>query len=160
MYKAAIRALMRHSVRRLNAGDASMMLKMAAPDVFIAFPGDNTWSTMFRPVEAGNEQHATHRGIEECRAFADRFTERGVQFAIEDILVNGPPWRTRIGLRVRSFVPSSTPGQPDEYANRAMALLDVRWGKLVAWEDYEDTERVAAWDRRQTRAVGPPGAVG
>jgi len=152
MYKAAIRALMRHSVKRLNAGDASMLLKLASPDVVMAFPGDNSWSTMFRPHQCGRRQHRTHRGLEECRTFADRFTDHGVQFEIEDILVNGPPWNTRIGLRVRSFVPPVAPGAPDEYANRAMAMLDVRWGRLVAWEDYEDTERVAAWDRRRAAA--------
>ncbi len=153
MYKASIRALMRYSVKKLNAGDASMLLKMASPDAYIAFPGDNSWSTMFRPVgQAVRDQRPTHRGIEECRAFADQFTENGVQFEIEDILVNGPPWNTRIGLRVKSFIPPERPGEPDVYNNRALALLEVKWGKLVAWEDYEDTERVAAWDARRLGA--------
>lgn len=152
MYKATIRALMRYSVKRLNAGDASMLLKLASPDAYIAFPGNNSWSTMFRPAEVGRAQHPTHRGIEECRAFANQFTENGVQFDIEDILVNGPPWNTRIGLRVTSFIPPARPGDADIYNNRALALLEIKWGKLVAWEDYEDTERVAAWDERRAAA--------
>jgi len=68
-----------------------------------------------------------------------------VQFQIEDILVNGPPWNTRVALRVTSFKPG--PADTDEYNNRAIALLETRWGRLMAWEDYEDTERVAAWDQ-------------
>lgn len=145
MYKAAIRALMRHSVRRLNAGDYSLMLRLASPDLELAFPGENSWATMFRPQVTGRRQHATHRGIEEASAFADRFVAEGVQFQIEDILVNGPPWNTRIALRVQSYAVDQATGT-DDYANRAIALLEVRWGRLTRWEDYEDTQRVAAWD--------------
>ena len=153
MYKASIRALLRHSINKLNSGDYSLMLKMASPDFELTFPGENSWATMFRPTHRDRACHPTHRGIEECRAFADRFTANGIQFDIEDILVNGPPWNTHIGLRVVSFLPGARPGDPDEYNNRAIALLHVRWGKLVSWEDYEDTERVAAWDARQAEAV-------
>lgn len=152
MYKASIRALMRYSIRRLNEGDVSLLLKMASDDFAIVFPGDNSWSTMFRPAETGRQPHATHRGKEEGLAFGKRFTEQGVQFEIEDILVNGPPWNTRIALRVQSFVPAKDGAGPDEYANRAIALMEIRWGRLVKWEDYEDTERVAAWDARRAAA--------
>ena len=145
MYKASIRALLRHSVNNLNKGDYSLLLKMASPDFELVFPGENSWATMFRPQRRGREPHATHRGIEEAIAFADRFVAEGIQFEIEDILVNGPPWNTRIALRVRDFLPGGN-GQPDMYNNRAVLFLEVRWGRLLRWEDYEDTERVAAWD--------------
>ena len=152
MYKATVRMLMRYSVKKLNSGDARLFMKLADKDAVIAFPGNNSWATMFRPVDPGREQHATHRGLAECQAFADRFVDEGVQFEIEDILVNGPPWNTRIALRVRSFLPG--PDGIDIYNNRAIALLETRWGRLIAWEDYEDTERVAAWDRaREIAAV-------
>lgn len=151
MYKATVRAIVRHSIRRLNAGDPDLLLRMAAPDVELAFPGDNTWAAMFRPVAKGRHVHTTHRGIDECRAFADRFVDEGIQFHVEDILVNGPPWNTRIALRVHDFRPGP-PGE-DDYANRAVAVLELRWGRLVRWEDYEDTERVADWDRRQEVAT-------
>ncbi len=150
MYKATLRAAIRYSVGKLNSGDASLFLKLARPDAAIAFPGDNSWASMFRPVEKGRDRHPTHRGIEECRAFADRFTDEGVQFEIEDILVNGPPWNTRVGLRVKSFRPG--PDGIDDYNNRAVAILELQWGRLVAWEDYEDTQRVAAWDQSRELA--------
>ena len=38
MYKASIRALLRHSINKLNSGDYSLMLKMASPDFELAFP--------------------------------------------------------------------------------------------------------------------------
>ena len=148
MYKATIRALLRHSVQRLNDGDFSLMLKMASPDFELAFPGVHSWSTMFRPQVLGRERHVTHLGIDEAVAFAERFVAEGIQFEIEDILVNGPPWRTRIAVRVRDFIPSSAGGE-DVYANRAILFQEIRWGRLVRWETYEDTQRVAEWDARQ-----------
>ena len=147
MYKAIIRMMVRRNVAQLNAGNATPMLKMASRDVELRFPGDNSWSTMFRPVTKGRAPHATHRGLDECRAFADRFAAQGIQFELEDILVNGGPWNTRIAMRLHSFLPAA---DGDQYNNRAIAVLELKWGKLVAWEDYEDTERVAAWDRAQT----------
>jgi ketosteroid isomerase-like protein len=145
VYKAIIRMMVRQNVARLNAGDAGPMLKMASKDVELRFPGENSWSTMFHPVVKGRQPHVTHRGLDECRAFADRFAANGIQFKLEDIMVNGGPWNTRVAMRLQSFLPGAN--GTDDYNNRAMAVLELRWGKLVAWEDYEDTERVAAWDR-------------
>lgn len=149
MYKASVRAMMRYSIKRLNAGDSSLMLKLASPDFELAFPGENSWASMFRPQHSGRERHVTHCGIEEGTAFAERFVGEGIQFRIEDILVNGPPWNTRIALRVHSFLPGAG-GGPDRYNNRAVLFLEVRWGRLVRWEDYEDTQRVAAWDESRS----------
>lgn len=147
MYKASIRALMRYSINKLNHGDYSMMLRMASPRFELAFPGDNSWASMFRPVEPGRQRHVTHRGLDEAKAFADRVVKEQINFTIEDILVNGPPWNTRIALRVHDFI--SGDGAGDDYNNRAVLFLEVRWGRLVRWEDYEDTERVARWDAQK-----------
>jgi ketosteroid isomerase-like protein len=141
MYKAMIRALFRRNVRQLNQGNYRPLLKMAAPDAELAFPGDNSWAAMFRPVERSHAQHTTHRGPAELEAFAQRFVEHGLAIEVDDILVNGPPWRTRICARV-------TDGTPDGvYANRVCLFVEARWGRIHRWEDYLDTERVAAWDR-------------
>jgi ketosteroid isomerase-like protein len=147
MYKWTVRTLVRRGIERLNAGDPSFLLRMTAPNVELCFPGDNSWATMFRPTEAGRARHVTHRGIDEARAFAQRFVEEGVTFEIEDILVNGGPWNTRIALRAHNYI--ATPAG-DTYNNRVVAVLELRWGRLHRWEDYEDTQRVAAWDRRRT----------
>ncbi len=147
MYKATIRALLRHGVRRLNEGDYSVLLKLARPDFELSFPGDHSWSTMFRPQVLGRERHVTHRGLDEAIAFADRFVAEGIQFEIEDVLVNGPPWNTRIAVRVRDFIPGPD-GGADAYNNRAILFQELRWGRLVRWETYEDTQRVADWDAR------------
>jgi ketosteroid isomerase-like protein len=145
MYKAAVRALLRHSIKKLNGGDYSLLLKLAHPRFELAFPGDNSWSTMFRPVVRGRHRHVTHHGVTEASAFAERFVSEGIQFHVEDILVNGPPWNTRIAVRIHDYIPGPG-GGADRYANRAVLFLETRWGRLVRWEDYEDTERVTEWD--------------
>ena len=91
--------------------------------------------------------------VAEARAFADRFVAQGIQLHIEDILVNGPPWKTRIAVRAHDFIPNPR-GDGDVYNNRAVLFLEVRWGRLVRWEDYEDTERVAVWDSATTNHPG------
>src|SRR4051812_39431090 len=157
MYKTIVRKLVRHGIEEMNAGNPEFILKLAAPDAQLVFPGDNSWAAMCRPVVKGRQPHATHRGIEECRRFAQRFVDEGIQFHIEDILVNGPPWRTRVALRVHDFKAGALgDGSDDEYNNRAVAFLELRWGRLLRWEDYEDTERVADWDRRQDTSAAPP----
>lgn len=151
MYKTAVRALVRHSISRLNQGDATLLLRLASADAELAFPGDNTWAAMHRPVEKGRHRHVTHRGVDECRTFAERFVNEGLRFEIEDILVNGPPWNLRVAVRAHDFIARPTAGD-DVYNNRVVAFLELRWGRLVRWEDYEDTERVAAWDRQRETA--------
>jgi hypothetical protein len=106
---------------------------------------------MFRPVVKGRLPHDTHRGLDECRAFADAFVEQRIQFVIEDILVTGPPWRTRVAIRLHDFAVAGD--GTDAYTNRAVAFLELRWGRLVVWEDYEDTERSAEWDSRRGAAA-------
>jgi len=151
VYKASIRALVRHSIAKLNQGDATLLLRLASADAELAFPGDNSWAGMHRPVEKGRTRHVTHRGIEECRTFAERFVGEGIQLGIEDIVVNGPPWNLRVAVRAHDFIAGPTGGD-DVYNNRAVLFLEMRWGRLIRWEDYEDTERVAAWDRRREAA--------
>lgn len=56
----------------------------------------------------------------------------------------------RRGARVDSLIAHRGLGKDN---NRAVAFLELRWGRLVRWEDYEDTERVAAWDREQSATV-------
>ena len=147
VYAAIVRRLIRRSIDKLNAGDPADLLAMATPDVVLRFPGDNRTARMFRPVVKGRQPHDTHRGVEECRAFADEFVAQGIRFVLEDVLVAGPPWRTRVAMRLHDFAPAED--GTDAYTNRAVAFLELRWGRLVVWEDYEDTERTADWDRRR-----------
>ena len=103
IYAALVRRLIGRSIDKLNAGDPRPLLAMAFDDVVLRFPGDNGWARMFRPVVKGRAPHDTHRGLEECRAFAEAFVEQQIRFVVEDVLVNGPPWRTRVAIRLHDF---------------------------------------------------------
>lgn len=145
MYKAAVRRMIRSNIDHLNRGNYQPVLAGFADDATLAFPGSNTWSTMFRPANAGREQHVTHRGRAELERFLQRYVDEGLQMQVEDILVNGPPWNTRVAVRVVDWSLDSDGNE--RYCNRAVLFARAVWGKLVEQEDYEDTERVAAFDR-------------
>ena len=116
---------------------------MFADDVEFSFPGDNSWATEFRPLERGRQVHVTHRGTAEMERFLQRYVAAGLQMEVEDILVNGPPWNMRAAVRVHDWHPAigrrplHQPGSP---------VRHLEWGKLRTQEDYEDTERAAAFD--------------
>jgi len=154
MYKATVRALMRHGLARMNAGDGSFLLRMASPGAQLAFPGDNSFAAMYRPVVKGLEPHITHDGITEIRGFVDRFIANGTRLEADDILVNGLPHNCRVAVRGTVRMPGAATGDPDSYTNRVVAFITIRWGRMVAWEDYEDTQRVSEWDDAQ--AVADP----
>jgi ketosteroid isomerase-like protein len=153
MYKATVRWLIRRNLRRLNQGDYGPALAMYAPDATLTFPGDNSWAREFRPPEPGRQPFATLRGRAEIESFLSRYVGQGIQMEVEDILVNGPPWNARAAVVAHDWIPGR-PDQPgldgelghDRYNNRAVLFVRTRWGKIVAHEDFEDSERAAAYD--------------
>jgi ketosteroid isomerase-like protein len=146
MYKAAVRMLIRRNIRELNQGNYHPALSMFAPDAELSFPGDNTWSRQHRPSQAGRAAFPTHQGKAEIEAFLRRYVDNHIHMEVEDILVNGPPWNTRAAVRVHHWI--TGPDGNDLYSNRAVLMVRTAWGKIRSQEDYEDTERVSAFDAR------------
>jgi ketosteroid isomerase-like protein len=136
--------MIRRNIDRLNEGRAEPALAMFADDATLTFPGDNSWSRQFRAPGTGRDASPTHRGRAEIEAFVRRYVEHGIQMEVEDVLVNGPPWNTRVAVCVHDWVPG--PDGDDLYANRAVLRVHTRWGRITAQEDYEDTERARAYD--------------
>src|SRR4051812_40696175 len=116
MLSFVIRPLIRRQIAQLNAGNYEPLLKMAAPDAELRFPGVNSWSRVFRSPGTGTAYSSTHRGTAELAAFAQRFVEHGLHIDIEDILVAGPPWNTRICVRATDHAVDDDGRQV--YANR------------------------------------------
>ena len=153
MYKATVRRLIRRSIRLLNDGNYDASLAVFAADATLSFPGDNSWSGQFRSPQVGREQFATHRGKREIEAFLQRYVGTGMQMSVEDILVNGPPWKTRVAVRVNHGIVADGVAI---YNNRAVLMADIVWGKIRAQEDYEDTERVHTFDQDHPERAGRP----
>jgi hypothetical protein len=145
MYKAAVRWMIRRSIRQLNDGNYQPILSMFADGATLSFPGDNTWAAQHRPIERGRDAFVTHRGRAELESFLQRYVGEMIHMEVDDILVNGPPWNTRAAARVHHWI--TGPDGKVVYANRAVLFVTSRWGKIYSQEDYEDTERVADYDR-------------
>ena len=153
MYKAAVRWMMRRNIAALNRGDYAPVLAMFADDATLRFPGANTWSQQFREQHSGRQAVPTHRGRDEIEAFLRRYVDHGIQMEIEEILVNGPPWNMRAAAVVHDWIPGD---EGDRYANRAVLFVRSKWGKILAQEDFEDCERVTAYEHEYLDEDGRP----
>ncbi len=131
MYKVAVRWQVRRGLRRLNAGDPAPQLRAYASDAVLVFPGVSRWS-------------GRYEGRDAIAGFLGFFTEQRMQLTADDILVNGPPWRTRVVVTGRVMATGSD--GMTVYCNRAAMYAQARWGKITYQEDYEDTHRSERYD--------------
>jgi uncharacterized protein (TIGR02246 family) len=132
MYKAAVRWMIRRNVAALASGDPGPLLAGYAEDAVLVFPGDSSW---------GGE----HRGRDAIEVFLRRFIDNRLVGEVQEILVNGPPWRTTVCV-LFPVQATDTTGTV-VYENRAVLYARAVWGKIVFQEDFEDTHKVEAFDR-------------
>jgi hypothetical protein len=147
--------MIRRTIRHLNEGNYALALATFSDGATLAFPGDNSWANQHRPTQKSRESFATHRGRAEIEDFLRRYVDAGIQMEVEDILVNGPPWNTRAAVRVRDW--ALGPDGQDVYNNRAVLFVNSSWGRIHRQEDYEDTERAAAFDAVINRGASARG---
>ena len=132
--------LMAYTMRELNAGNPKPTLRMEARDVELTFPGESTWSGVFR-------------GRKELEAWLGRFCQAGLQISADEVIVKGFPWRTTICVRGTDHL--DAPGGERVYENRYVIWGRLRWGRLERYEVYEDTARARALDEWMTRTGHP-----
>jgi ketosteroid isomerase-like protein len=124
--------VLRRAIRRINEGDIGPMLGSYANDAVLVFPGDSSW---------GGE----HRGRNAIEAFLRRFVRAGIQFEAHEIVLTGWPWSATIWVRFSDH--AKAPDGTVVYENSGVIQAMTRWGKIVRQEDFEDTEKVTAFDR-------------
>jgi hypothetical protein len=56
-------------------------------------------------------------------------------------------------VRVHHWI--TGPDGNDLYSNRAVLMVRTAWGKIRSQEDYEDTERVSAFDTSHPTTAAP-----
>lgn len=136
MYKYSVRWMIRRNVRALSRGEIDPLVSSYSHDAVLVFPGESSWG-------------GRYEGRQAIEAFLRRFVDAGLEGEVHDILVNGPPWNTRVAVLFSDRAVEA--GQP-VYENRAMLYARAKWGKIVFQEDFEDTHRVEAFDEhlRQT----------
>lgn len=129
MFRLIVALRVRAAWEHLASGDYSYVLNQFAPSFAHSFAGDHA---------LGGERHSR----DSQRDWFERLflLLPGIEFTLEDVLVRGWPWRTRVValLRVRAAVA----GQP--YENEFVQTLDLRWGRITRIHNLEDTQKLAA----------------
>jgi len=116
---------------RTRAGDIRPTLLLDHADMQFTFPGDNSWSGVFR----GREEH---------RRWLERLARVGVKTEPDEVAVSGLPWNMTICVRGRSW--RDAPSGTRVYENRFVIWGRLRWGRLSDYEVYEDTQKAKALD--------------
>jgi ketosteroid isomerase-like protein len=129
MYRAIVTRRVRTAWEHVARGDYEHVLGQLAPAFTHSFAGDHA---------LGGERSSR----DAQRAWFERVFRLlpGIEFTVHDVLVRGWPWRTRavalIGVR------ADVAGQP--YENEVTQTIDLRWGRITAIHNLEDTQRLAA----------------
>ena len=131
MYAWLARMLVRQTIRKHQAGDVDGVLKSYAKDVRFVFPGRNSWAIDTRDKA-------------EIGRWLRRFHEAGLRIDVDDILVAGPPWNTRVCMHFTDHAKNADGNVV--YENTGVIYGKARWGKITDYTVYEDTEKVAAFD--------------
>jgi ketosteroid isomerase-like protein len=125
MYRMIVASKARAMWRRIAAGDVAAAGELAHPDMRFRFVGDTALGTDVRGKDAF---------LAWFRTVGQRLP--GLTFQVEDTLVGGWPWNTRVAVRLAISAPL-----PDgtTYRNQAVQWLRLRWGRMVDDWVLEDT---------------------
>jgi ketosteroid isomerase-like protein len=135
MYAWAMGLVIRRAFADLSAGRLQRPFRMFARDAVLRFPGDHVLGGEFR-------------GRAEIRGWFERaWGMLDVKLDVQDVVVSGWPWRTRVATR---FTGRITTSDGKVFHNRGMQYARLRWGRVVEDELYEDTQVLAAATAHQT----------
>lgn len=132
MYKTIVRARLRRLFEGASRGDWQPIVDGFAEQFSYRFAG-NTPLGGTRTTKAAMQAWWTRL----LRLFP------GAQFSPQAILVEGPPWNTRVmtHMVLSATVPgvAGSPAMP--YRNDFMQLMHLRWGRITSIVTIEDTQR-------------------
>lgn len=144
MYAYIVKLMIRRTLRHHQDGNVEALLKSYADDVRFVFPGKSSWAGEFQGKEA-------------IASWLRRFHRAGLKLEPHEIVVGGPPWNMTVCIRITDQATDSA--GKIVYENRAVLFGKVRWGKVVFYEVYEDTEKVAALDEYLARQGASSGTL-
>jgi hypothetical protein len=131
MFQLLARMRVRRSLRAHLRRDVEAVLKTYAKDVRFRFPGQNSWAGEFH-------------GIGAVRAWLQRFYAVGLELHVDEILVAGWPWNTKVALH---FIDRLKDHEGTVvYENTGFIYAKSTWGTIRDYEVVEDTEKVALLD--------------
>jgi ketosteroid isomerase-like protein len=131
MFRLIARWMIKRSLRAHVRGDVDALLASYSSDVVFRFPGKSSWA---------GELH----GKQEVRRWLERFHRLGLKLEVDEILIGGWPWNTKVALHFTDHL--TTPDGTVVYENTGFIYARGSWGKIREYEVVEDTEKVAALD--------------
>jgi len=147
MYKTIVKQQVRSMYAAFNGGDYYPLLNRFDREFAYTFVGDQ------HPL-AG-----TRRTREAMQAQFERILRLfpGIQFDVRQVIVNGGPQNTRIGISI-GVNAELQDGSP--YENEIVQLLLMRWGRVSRVRTVIDTGRLTdAFDRLAAAGVAEATAV-
>lgn len=126
MYKRIVRSKVRFTFERINEGDYLTMVDGLAPQFSYRFHGDH----------ALGGRRTTRDSMIQWWKRATQLLP-GVRFDVQEVLVSGGPWRTRVA--VRSHV-SGTLADGARYENTVFQFLTLVWGRVTEVETLENLQ--------------------
>jgi len=135
--------LVDRNMAALREGDIAPTARLYADDVSFRFPGRSS----FAPG-AGNKK--------DLEAWLERFARLGLHIYPDEVILTGFPWKQTIA--VRGHIHLDDPDDGRVYENRYAIWGQMRWGKMRAYEVYEDTEATTeldAWLERSGKESHP-----
>jgi ketosteroid isomerase-like protein len=127
MYRAIVASRVRKAWGRLNDRDVEFVLAMFAPSFTHRFVGANAMGGVRTSLES------QRRWFERLfRLLPD------IEFTVEDVLVAGWPWRTRVAALLTTK--GTAAGTP--FRNEFAQTIELRWGRITKINVVEDTEKM------------------
>jgi ketosteroid isomerase-like protein len=123
--------LLDYVMRRIRAGDIRPALLLDARDVTLTFPGDSSWA-------------GVHRGKPAVKRWLQRFVATGLQIYPDEVAATGFPWRSTACIRGNIYLRDESGAIV--YDNRYVIWAHLAWGRMRAYEVYEDTQKSAQLD--------------
>ena len=143
MYRMIVARKIRASWREVQQRNAGAVVDQFARDFEYRFVGEHALG-----------------GVRRTRASQLEWFERlfrvfpSIEFTVRDVIVTGPPWRTRAAVLLDVRIPGERGYSDAEpvWTNEVMQTVELRWGRITRIVTMTDTQREVAILTRLTEA--------
>ena len=133
MYARLIERHTRRVYAHFNAQNAEAAIERFAEDAHLIFRGKSTLA-------------ADLHGKREIATWLRNLMRLDLRWEVHDVVVQGPPWNTRLVTRYTARVGQCSGGV--ELAYEGVQYARLRWGRVRLDDILPDTEAVAAYFKR------------
>jgi hypothetical protein len=132
MYRWIVARIARRAILAGVNGKPELATRMMADDVIFEFPGTSSFG-------------ASLRGKDALLAWMRRFAALKPAYVIRDVVVTGPPWNTRLAVRLSDRI-------GDDYANEGVQYLRMRWARSSRTRSSSTPRRSPIWSGATPRS--------